>query len=144
MRNNRILSAASNGLSAMRGMSNAMTDGLQVVGGWVAQGFNGLQREGIVSDKTWPWMDESPQFKNKGLTRFTNVVENAEDATSSVQQIASSVIEFTEESKELVEATTELKKALDKDTDAIAAEEKKKDEESESKEPSESDLLPSR
>jgi uncharacterized coiled-coil protein SlyX len=144
IKNNRILTAASNGLSAMRGMSNAMTDGLQVVGGWIAQGFNGIQREGLVSDKTWPWMDEAPRFKNKELNRFTNLLENAEDATSSVQQIGSQVIEFTQESKELVEATTALNKALDEDTEKIAAEEKKKDEESEAKEPSDSDLLPSK
>jgi hypothetical protein len=136
---NRILSTGSNMLGAMRGMQNAVTDGLEVCGGWIAQGFNGIQREGLVSDRTWPWMDESPKFKNKGLTRFTENLDNLEDAASSIQQLANSVTEFTEESKELVEATTELKKTLDEDTKKKAAEEAKKDKESESPDISDSD-----
>ncbi len=139
MKANRILATGSNMLGAMRGMQNAVTDGLEVCGGWIAQGFNGLQREGVVSDRTWPWMDESPRFKNKGLTRFTENLDNLDDAASSIQQLANSVTEFTQESKELVEATTELKKTLDEDTKKKAEEEAKKDKESESPDISDSD-----
>lgn len=138
---NRILSTSANMLSSVRGMTNAMTDGLNVIGGWVAQGFNGLQREGIVSDRTWPWMDENPNFKFRTINRFTQGLENVEDATSSIQQLAQAPIEFVSEANELVESTTELKKALDEDTAKKVAEEDKKDEESQSPEISGSDLL---
>ena len=140
---NRILTAGSNALSAMRGMSNAITDGLEVCGGWIAQGFNGIQREGLVSDRTWPWMDENPHFKNKGITRFTQSLDNLEEAASSVNQLAQAPIEFVEEAKELTEATTELKKALDEDTKKKVIEEDKKDKESESPDVKTGDLLPS-
>jgi hypothetical protein len=139
MKANRILATGSNMLGAMRGMQNAVTDGLEVCGGWIAQGFNGLQREGVVSDRTWPWMDESPRFKNKGLTRFTENLDDLENAASSIQQLANSVTEFTEESKDVVEATTELKQTLDEDTKKKAAEEAKKDKESESPDVSDAD-----
>lgn len=139
MKANRILATGANMLGAMRGMQNAVTDGLEICGSWIAKGFNGIQREGLVSDRTWPWMDETPQFKNKGITRFTDNLNNLEDAASSIQQLANSVTEFTQESTELVQATTELKKVLDEDTKKKAAEEEKKDKESESPSVSDSD-----
>jgi hypothetical protein len=142
MKANRILTASSNALSAMRGMQNAVTDGLESVQTCVSQGFNGIQREGLVSDKTWPWMDETPNFKPNQITRFTNRIENAEDATSSIQQIAQAPIEFVSEAKELTEATTELKKAFDIDVEKTAAAEAKKDAESASAEVEDDDLLP--
>jgi hypothetical protein len=143
IKSNRILTAGSNMLSAMRGMSNALGDGLEVVGGYVAKGFNGIQKDGLVSDRSWPWMDEDLNFKNPGITRFTDKIDNTEEAVSSIQQIAESVVEFTEEASELVKNTTELKKALDADTDKIAAEEAKKDAESASPDIDDDDLLPS-
>jgi hypothetical protein len=142
MKANRILTATSNALSAIRGMNSAVTEGLEAVGGCVSQGFNGIQREGLVSDKTWPWMNENPNFKHRGLTRFTNYLENAEDATSSIQQIAQAPIEFVEEAKELVEAATEFKKANNESIEKVAEAEKKKDAESEAAEVADDDLLP--
>jgi hypothetical protein len=123
-------------------MFNAVTEGLESVQGCVSQGFNGLQREGIVSDKTWPWMNENPNFKYRSLSRFTNFLENAENATSSIQQIAQAPIEFVEEAKELTEAVTEAKKAFSENTEAKLKEEEKKAAESASPDVDDNDLLP--
>lgn len=113
IRANRILSTAANMLSSIRSMFNAVTEALQTIGGWIALGFNGIQREGLVSDKTWPWMDETPNFRSNQITRFTDKLENLEDAASSIQQLANSSIEFTSEAKELVEESQKLVKLLD-------------------------------
>ena len=123
IRANRILSTAANMLNAMRSMMNAITEGLQVIGGWIALGFNGIQREGLVSDKTWPWMDEKPNFQSKRISRFTQNLENLEDATSTIQQLAQSSIEFTSEAKELTEETQNLVKLLDEKQQATTKKE---------------------
>jgi hypothetical protein len=131
IRANRILTATSNILSAMHGMFDATINGLNTIGSWVALGFNGIQREGLVSDKTWPWMSEQPRFQNKALNKFTQKLEDTEQATDSIQQIAGSAITFVSESKEATEAATELTKALKADSDKMAKEEEKKDKEAE-------------
>jgi hypothetical protein len=123
IRANRILSTAANMLNAMRSMLNAITEGLQVIGGWIAMGFNGIQREGLVSDKTWPWMDETPNFQSKSISRFTQNLENLEDAASTIQQLAGSSIEFTSEAKELTEETQKLVKLLDEKQQATTKKE---------------------
>jgi len=132
IKSNRILTVGSNMLSSIRGMNSAITDGLEVVGGWVATGFNGLQRDGVVSDKTWPWMDTTPRFKSKQITRFTENLDNLENAASSIQQLAEASIEFTSEANELVQSSIELKKLLDEDSAKKDAEETAKQQESES------------
>ena len=134
IKSNRILTVGSNMLSSLRGMNSAITDGLEVTAGWVATGFNGLQRDGVVSDKTWPWMNTTPKFKFKQITRFTENLDNLENAASSIQQLAESSIEFTSEANELVESTIELKKLLDEDSAKKDAEETAKQQESESPE----------
>ncbi len=117
IRANRILSTAANMLNAMRSMLNAITEGLETIANWVALGFNGFQREGLVSDRTWPWMSENNNFQVKQITRFTETIDNLEEAASSIEQLASQSIEFTSEAKELVEETANLKKLLSEEAE---------------------------
>lgn len=113
IRANRILSTAANMLNSVRSMFNAVTEALQTIGGWIALGFNGIQREGLVSDRTWPWMDETPNFRSNQISRFTDNLDNLENAASSIQQLANSSVEFTSEARELVEESQKLVKLLD-------------------------------
>lgn len=109
IRANRILSSAANMLNSVRSMFSAAFEGINTIANWVALGFNGIQQEGLVSDKTWPWMRENNNFRPNAISRFTDRLENAEDAVSTIQSLAGQSIEFTSEAKELTEELNKLK-----------------------------------
>lgn len=129
---NRILTVANNMLNAIQGMIHAAIQGIEIVGRWVALGFNGMQREGMVSDSTWPWMNENPNFKNPFLN-YMEKLENLEEAAESINMLAQTAIEFQDSQKELVEARTELSKQLADAEKARSDKEKADDEASEVK-----------
>jgi hypothetical protein len=140
---NRILSTAANMLDAVRSMMNALVEGLQTVGSWVAKIGNGLESEGIVSERTWPWMDESPNFgRFSNLGRYTDQLENLEDAASSIQQLAEASVEFTQSATELTKESQELVKLLNQKGAVKEAEETQKSAASQSPEIANTDLLP--
>ncbi len=144
LRANRIISTAANMLDAMRSMSNAIIQGLNVVGGWVAKGFNGIQSEGLVSDRTWPWMDQTPNFgAYNHITRYTSQLENYQDAADSVDQLAQAPVQFVENATQLTKESQDLVKLVnDKGLEKEYAE---IEEEARSKSPEidDDDLLPS-
>jgi hypothetical protein len=140
---NRILTTAGNMLDATRSMMNAAVEGISTVGGWIAKMGNGLQNEGLVSDDTWPWMDESPDFNRYGaIGRYVNQLENLDDAASSVQQLANSATEFQQNAIELTKETQNLKKLLDENEVQKKTEEDTKSAASQSPEIDPKDLLP--
>ncbi|CAO5047857.1 hypothetical protein MICAER10613_025970 [Microcystis aeruginosa] len=92
---NRILTAGANLIDSVRSMQNTMIEAQEIVGGWVAKIGNGLSRDGVVSDNTIDWMPERPDFKNP-FFRAQQTIENLTEATESVNQLASAVIEAQE------------------------------------------------
>jgi len=72
-----------------------MIEAQEVLGGWVAKIGNGLSRDGIVNDDSIDWMPERPDFKNP-FFRAQQTIENLTEATESVNQLASAVIETQE------------------------------------------------
>lgn len=124
---NRILTVTSNMLDATRSMLDAATQGISTVGGWVAKIGNGMQNEGIVSDDTWPWMDEKPNFGRFGaIGRYVNQLENLEDALDTVNQLAQAPIEYQQGAIELTKERQELAKILsEKETEKKTAEDAK-------------------
>ena len=92
---NRILTAGANLIDSVRSMQHTIIEAQEIVGGWVAKIGNGLTQDGVVGDKTIDWMPERPDFKNP-FFRAQQVIEELTDATESVNQLASAVIETQE------------------------------------------------
>ncbi|NJM90667.1 MAG: hypothetical protein HC847_29655 [Hydrococcus sp. RU_2_2] len=96
-----------------RSLFYSAINGLEVIGRWVALIGNGMQREGLFSDGLFPWANENPNFKNP-FFNYVEKLDNLEDATSSVNEIASEVVEgrelIAELRKEKETATKELEK----------------------------------
>ncbi|WP_159250709.1 hypothetical protein [Microcystis aeruginosa] len=92
---NRILTAGANLIDSVRSMQNTIVEAQEIVGGWVAKIGNGLSRDGVVSDNTIDWMPERPDFKNP-FFRAQQTIESLTEATESVNQLASAVIEAQE------------------------------------------------
>lgn len=97
---NRILTAGANLIDSVRSMQNTMIEAQEVVGGWVAKIGNGLSQDGVVNDDTIDWMPEKPDFKNP-FFRAQQTIENLTEATESVNQLASAVIETQELSAQI-------------------------------------------
>jgi len=76
-------------------MHHTIIEAQEIVGGWVAKIGNGLTHDGVVNDDTIDWMPERPDFKNP-FFRAQQVIEELTDATESVNQLASAVIETQE------------------------------------------------
>jgi ribosomal protein L37E/uncharacterized protein YktA (UPF0223 family) len=92
---NRILTAGANLIDSVRSMHHTIIEAQEIVGGWVAKIGNGLTHDGVVNDDTIDWMPERPDFKNP-FFRAQQVIEELTDATESVNQLASAVIETQE------------------------------------------------
>ena len=94
-RANRIIQTAAQLKDNVLAFANAIGESQEIIGGWIAQGFNGLKEEGIVSDDRYDWIPENPQFKNH-FGRVETFIRTLTDATESVNQLAQSVIETQE------------------------------------------------
>jgi hypothetical protein len=92
---NRILTAGANLIDSVRSMQHTIIEAQEVVGGWVAKIGNGLTQDGVVNDDTIDWMPERPDFKNP-FFRAQQTIEDLTEATESVNQLASAVIETQE------------------------------------------------
>lgn len=119
---NRIITAGMGVVAAIQNMVNAALDGLNTIGSWIAKMGNRAQEQGMVDDRSWKWMDETPNFRNP-TARFLEKVENLEDAADSVYMLVSSGIEVQQAYTEATQATTTLLDTLKKfDEDKVFAE----------------------
>lgn len=120
----RILASASRMLDIMRSMIYSMINGLEVIGRWIALIGNGAQRDGVFSDGVFPWANENPNFKNP-FFNYVEKLERLEDAASSINELASEVVE----GKELIEEFRKEKKTFNEELDKGAKELSDKEEE---------------
>lgn len=122
---NRILAASANLLNSIQSMTHSAISGIEIVGSWVAKGFNGIRKEGVVSDFSWPWFNPNPNFKNPLLATMEKL-DNLDDAASSINSLAVEVLDIQETAKEIKEQKAELDKALADATNQLTAEDTKK------------------
>lgn len=120
----RILASASRMLDIMRSMIYSMINGLEVIGRWIALIGNGAQKDGLFSDGVFPWANENPNFKNP-FFNYVEKLERLEDAASSINELASEVVE----GKELIEEFRKEKKTFNEELDKGAKELSDKEEE---------------
>ena len=136
----RIMASASRMLDLMQSLFYSVINGLETIGRWVALIGNGMQREGLFSNGVFPWANERPNFKNPFL-RYVETLDNLEDAASSINQLASEVIEGRELFAELRKEKETLSTAIAEGAKAIGETEKKIVKDSEAPEIKNEDLL---
>jgi Collagen triple helix repeat (20 copies) len=137
---NRILSSASRMLDLTRSLFYSTINGLEVIGRWVALLGNGMQREGLFSDGLFPWANERPNFKNP-FFNYVEKLERLEDAASSVNELASEVVEGKELFAELRLEKETASKELEKGAKEFADTETEENKKSQSAKTSDADLL---
>lgn len=112
---NRIYQSASNILSAMTSIINALQDTTEVIGSYVGKIGNALKRYHVIADNAYEWMSEKMSAKNRWQRRLNALVEGleqAENLTSNLEQVTSNTLEIVQQSQELVKESRELKKLL--------------------------------
>lgn len=98
---NRIITAGSAVVMAVRSVQWAIAEGIEIIGGWIAHIGNGLRESGTVADRQYPWMDAGIKIKNfSQLDKWNQGLESAENITNQVystvaagQEIAQTVSE---------------------------------------------------
>lgn len=103
LRANRVVSAASQMVYTIRSLNDAKTEILE----WTAENTgkigNALKRWGVVGEKAYPWMSERVKAQDahrRRFERFTQGLENIEDAASSLGAVTGNVREIQEELNE--------------------------------------------
>jgi hypothetical protein len=104
----RIYQAASNLLFSLQSIGQSILGALEMVGSMVAKIGNALQRFGVISEKAFGWMNQSPNYQN----RFFTTIEKVEEVTSNIDSIAGEVLSVQDtitqigtQKKELEDAT---------------------------------------
>jgi hypothetical protein len=104
----RIYQAASNLLFSLQSIGQSILGALEMVGSMVAKIGNALQKFGVISEKAFGWMNQSPNYQN----RFFTTIEKVEEVTSNIDSIAGEVLSVQDtitqigtQKKELEDAT---------------------------------------
>ncbi|MCY7274336.1 MAG: hypothetical protein LH702_11490 [Phormidesmis sp. CAN_BIN44] len=84
----RIYQAASNLLFSIQSIGQSILGALEMVGSQVAKIGNALQKFGVISEKAFGWMNQSPNYQN----RFFTTIEKVEEVTSNIDSIAGEVL----------------------------------------------------
>lgn len=105
---NRIYQASANLLSSIQSLRFSVVGALETIGGWNARIGNALRKWGTVGESAYSWMNPSPDFDNK----FTTAIQNAQNAVSSIDSVASEVLSAQETVTEITKQSTELKNSL--------------------------------
>ncbi len=104
---NRIMVAAQGIVYAVQGIKNAVLEGLETVGSWTAKIGNNMIIQGLLEDRSFPWMNENVNFRNP-FSRFIQKIENTEEVVSQVNNLVSSGIEAQENFNQIIDNSNEL------------------------------------
>lgn len=117
---NRIYQAAANLAFNIQSMIFLLQDGISTIGGWIAQGFNGLRKDGVVNENTYRQFPENPNFKNpffvaqEKLQNLTEVTSNIDMVATNILSINQTAVEIAKSKQELDKVLTEERKNLEK------------------------------
>lgn len=103
-----IYMSAANVFGNLRSISDSIISGVEIAASYSAKIGNSLMRFGVLPEKVFPWMSETPNFDNKLITRL----EKGEEVVSSLSSVTSEVLSISEESKEIANNSLELKARL--------------------------------
>lgn len=104
----RIYQAASNLLFSIQSIGQSILGALEMVGSMVAKIGNAMRKWGVISEKAFGWMNQSPNYQN----RFFTTLEKAEEVTSNIDSIASEVLSVQDTITQIGTQKTELENAV--------------------------------
>lgn len=108
LRANRIMQAGANIINSIQSIRMAIMGALEAIGSMSARIGNALKKYGVVGDNAYSWFNPSPNYDNK----FFQAIEQAENFTSNVDQVASEVLSAQESVSQLGQQKTDLDNAL--------------------------------
>ncbi|MCF4968705.1 hypothetical protein [Nostoc sp. CMAA1605] len=107
---NRIYQATTNVANSFTNIGHTILNGLEIVGGNTGKIGNALRIWGAVGENAYNWMNPQPNYHSRIFQFF----EKAQNTASTVQQVTqvpldviSSVTEFNNSTKELVDSVTQ-------------------------------------
>jgi hypothetical protein len=113
---NRIISAGAAVVMSIRSAQWALAEGVEVMSSWIAKIGNGLEDEGVVSDRKWPWMRENLDIKSfTALDKINNGLDSAEAITDSIYMTVSAGTEISEAVTQMRTSSENFKNTLDQD-----------------------------
>ncbi|HLO88873.1 MAG TPA: hypothetical protein VK203_28250 [Nostocaceae cyanobacterium] len=108
---NRIYQASANVVNSVVEMNDAITNGLEVVGGQNAKIGNALRNYRVVGEKAYEVFNPQPNFHHG----FFAKVQKAQEKADALLQISQVPLEIGQVATELTESATELTKAIKED-----------------------------
>lgn len=141
-KSNRIISAAAGVVMALRSVQWAIAEGIETIGTWIARIGNGLEDEGVVSDRKWPWMNERQVNIGKfaGLEKFNNGLETAEEITENIYMTVAAGEEIKESVTLARESTNTFNEVLAEEDATETEAQTQRETDSDSPEPTPEDL----
>jgi hypothetical protein len=111
---NRIISAGAAVVMSLKSAQWAIAEGIETLQMWVARIGNGLEDDGVVTDRKYPWMREQTNVKRyAGLDKFNNALETAEGVTDNLYLTVSAGVEIGDAVTELRTTSAALKTELE-------------------------------
>ena len=108
---NRIYQAAANLLSAFQSIGQSILGAMEVIGSMVGKIGNAMRKWGVVGEKAFGWMNNTPNYQSP----FFIALEKVETITSNIDSIASSVLSGQDSVTQLQTQKAELDKSLKQD-----------------------------
>lgn len=113
LRANRIMQAGANIINSIQSIRFSIMSALEAIGSMSGRMANALKRFGVVGDSSYPWFNPSPNYDN----RFFQALENAENFTSNIDQVASEVLSAQESIAQLGQQKTDFENSLTNGTE---------------------------
>ena len=117
---NRIMVAAQGVVFAVQGVKNAVLEGLETVGNWTAKIGNNMMVQGLLEERSFPWMNENVNFRNP-FNKFLQKIDTTEEIVGQVNNLVSSGIEAQENFNQIFEQSSEVKTASQELQDNLSA-----------------------
>lgn len=116
---NRIMVAAQGIVYAVQGIKFAVLEAIETVGNWTAKIGNNMMIQGLLEERSFPWMNENINFKNP-FSGFLQKLDTADEVVSQVNNLVSSGIEAQENFNEIFEQSNEFKTASEELQQSLA------------------------
>lgn len=110
-RASRVYQAAANLLFSIQSITWSLQEAVEVVGNYVAKIGNALKKFGVLTERAYGWMN--PQAADsRRWSRVYNAINNVQEATENIEQVAAATLDVTETAAELQRQSQQFDYAL--------------------------------
>ena len=106
---NRILTAASGVIWAVRSIGDSILSALEIIGSWTGKIGNALELSGVIYQRFWTLVNPSPNFQN----RFFTAIERTEEVVSNIDAVAGEALSIQDSITQINENRGRLAKELE-------------------------------